>query len=95
MVDTKGAGIDAVVPNGIVYDGETFEVDVLIWATGFDIGKPGGMMADGLRGSTGETLDEKYERGGVSTLHGIHSHGFPNLMMMEGRSPASHSTSCR
>ena len=84
LVDTKGQGISGVAPNGIVYDGRTYECDVVIWATGFSIGKPGAQMAGGVRGRGGESLDDKYERMGVSTLHGIFSRGFPNLYMMGG-----------
>merc|ERR1719498_672352 len=37
-----------------------------------------------IMGRHGETLAQKWEREGTRTLFGIHSYGFPNLMIMSG-----------
>jgi hypothetical protein len=35
LVDTKGKGVERVVPAGLVANGQTFDLDVIIFATGF------------------------------------------------------------
>jgi cation diffusion facilitator CzcD-associated flavoprotein CzcO len=54
----------------------------LIYATGFQ------WMATAsfnmITGRDGRTLREKWQTDGVKTFLGIHSHGFPNLLIMSG-----------
>ena len=38
LVDTKGKGVERVTENGVVVDGVEYEVDCLIFATGFEVG---------------------------------------------------------
>lgn len=81
LVDTKGKGITQINENGPEFDGETYEVDLLIYATGFEVQKTG--IYNQIKGKAGLDLEDKYSDG-VRTLLGIHSHGFPNLFIMGG-----------
>jgi cyclohexanone monooxygenase len=82
LVDTKGAGVERVTANGVVVAGEAYELDCLIYATGFEVGTDYSRRAGyEIAGCSGTTLSERWADG-VRTLHGIHIHGFPNCFMM-------------
>ncbi len=81
LVDTKGEGITRIGPRGPVFHGRTYEVDVLIYATGFEVQQTG--IYNRIVGEHGLDLQEKYADG-IRTLLGIHTHGFPNLFIMGG-----------
>ena len=82
LVDTDGRGVDEVTERGVVVDGTEYELDCLIFATGFEVGtsytRRTGMDPVGLDGIS---LGEKWA-GGVRTMHGIFSRGFPNLFVV-------------
>ena len=84
LIDTQGRGLDAITENAIVFDGQSYEVDCIIYATGFEAvttsHKTGGFE---IIGRDGQSLDEKWSKA-VRSLHGIHSHGFPNLLLVAG-----------
>ena len=80
LVDTRGAGIDTIDPRGPVFDGQVYDVDVLICATGFEVQQTG--IWNKIIGRDGVELNEKYADQGVRTLLGVHSRGFPNLFIM-------------
>jgi len=66
----------------VVVDGAEYELDCLIYATGFEVGTDYSRRAGyEIRGRDGLTLTDKWA-GGASTLHGIHSRGFPNLFVI-------------
>jgi cyclohexanone monooxygenase len=81
LVDTHGKGITEINEKGPVFEGKQYEVDVLIYATGFEVQKTG--IYNEIRGKGGLELNDKY-RDGMRTLVGIHSHGYPNLFIMGG-----------
>ncbi len=81
LVDTHGEGITEIGEAGPVFHGETFEVDLLIYATGFEVQKTG--IYNRIVGRNGLDLEDKYADG-IRTLLGIHTHGFPNLFIMGG-----------
>ena len=58
-----------------------YEVDVLIYATGFEVQQTG--IYNRIVGAGGRALDDKYADG-IRTLLGIHTAGFPNLFVMGG-----------
>ena len=62
--------------------GREYEVDCLIYASGFEVGtdysRRGGFQ---LYGRGGQSLTEKWADG-IRTLHGMHVHGFPNCFIM-------------
>jgi cation diffusion facilitator CzcD-associated flavoprotein CzcO len=64
-----------------VYDGTEFELDTLIYATGFAVQRTG--IYNDIRGIGGLELNEKY-KDGMRTVFGVHSQGYPNLFIMGG-----------
>jgi cation diffusion facilitator CzcD-associated flavoprotein CzcO len=81
LVDTHGKGITEINEKGPVFEGKQYELDVLIYATGFEVQKTG--IYNQIRGKDGLELNDKY-RDGMRTLVGIHSNGYPNLFIMGG-----------
>jgi len=82
LVDTKGHGVERVTPKGVVVDGVEYELDCLIFATGFEVGTDYTRRAGyDLVGRGGVKLSERW-KDGVRTLHGMHSRGFPNCFIM-------------
>jgi cation diffusion facilitator CzcD-associated flavoprotein CzcO len=81
LVDTKGKGITEIGPKGPIFDGVEYEVDLLIYATGFEVQQTG--IYNRIEGEHGIELNDKYSSG-IRTLLGIHTHGYPNLFIMGG-----------
>ena len=81
LVDTQGKGITQIGPQGPMFEGKTYPLDLLIYATGFEVQKTG--IYNEIRGADGRRLDEVYSQG-IRTLLGVHTHGFPNLFIMGG-----------
>ncbi len=81
LVDTKGKGITEIAEKGPIFDGKVYELDVLIYATGFEVQKTG--IYNKIVGQGGLDLQDKYSEG-IRTVLGIHSHGYPNLFIMGG-----------
>jgi cyclohexanone monooxygenase len=81
LVDTRGAGVTKITPEGPWFDGKSYKVDLLVYATGFEVQKTG--TYNRIVGRGGLELDRKYADG-IRTLFGIHSHGYPNLFIMGG-----------
>ncbi|MEE2674646.1 MAG: NAD(P)/FAD-dependent oxidoreductase [Myxococcota bacterium] len=82
LVDTQGRGVERVTENGVVVDGQEYELDCLIYATGFEVGTSYTRRCGyELIGKGGESLTEKWSEG-VATFHGMHIRGFPNCFIM-------------
>jgi cation diffusion facilitator CzcD-associated flavoprotein CzcO len=82
LVDTQGRGVERVTPKGVVVDGVLYELDCLIFATGFEVGTAYTRRAGyEIHGRGGTTLTERWQDG-IRTLHGMHSRGFPNCLIM-------------
>jgi cyclohexanone monooxygenase len=82
LVDTHGKGVERVTKKGVVVDGHEYELDCLIYASGFEVGTDYSRRAGvQIYGRTGESLMEKWS-GGIRTLHGMHVNGFPNCFIM-------------
>jgi cation diffusion facilitator CzcD-associated flavoprotein CzcO len=77
------AGIDEVTEQGPVVGGEQFEVDCLIYGTGFEAELTPLFRRAGheIVGRGGITLEEKW-RDGAASLFGMMTRGFPNLFVM-------------
>ena len=81
LVDTAGKGIDGMTPTGPSYAGTTYDVDLLIWATGFRTpfgGSPTTKAGIAATGRNGASFDAKFFTN-MATLHGVVSRDFPNL----------------
>ncbi len=74
--------IEAVTENGIRAGGREYELDTIVFATGFDA-MTGPLKALNLRGRGGRTLDEQWADG-PHTYLGISVAGFPNLFTITG-----------
>ena len=81
LVDTQGRGVDRITERGIVANGVEYELDCIVYATGFEVGTDYARRSGyELYGRDGLTLTEKWADG-ASTLHGMHSRGFPNCFI--------------
>ena len=83
LVDTQGRGPDEVTPRGIVFDGKEYEVDLIIYATGFEsLVSPARSGGFDITGAGGVTLDEAW-KDRVRTVHGVQAAGFPNMFHID------------
>ncbi len=82
LVDTAPSGVKEINERGVVHDGVEYPLDVLIYATGFEWMGTGSFNM--ICGRDGRTLKEKWEAEGTKTFLGMHSSGFPNLLIMNG-----------
>jgi cation diffusion facilitator CzcD-associated flavoprotein CzcO len=82
LIDTDGKGVDQITERGVVVAGVEYELDCLIFATGFEVGTEQHRRSgfDPI-GRNGVALSEKWANG-MRTLHGMHLHGFPNLFVV-------------
>ena len=82
LVDTQGRGVERISERGVVANGVEYELDCLIYATGFEVGTEYTRRAGyELHGRGGLTLSGKWKNG-VSTVHGLYSRGFPNCFII-------------
>ena len=82
LVDTDGRGVDRIDETGVWVGDRHYELDLLIYASGFEVGTPFTRRAgfDAI-GRDGKALSEAWADGMV-TLHGIHVRDFPNLFVV-------------
>ena len=81
LVDTHGLGVERITENGVVVDGVEYELDCLIFATGFEVGTDYAQRTGfEVVGRDGLTLSKKWADG-IQTFHGLHVCGFPNLFV--------------
>ena len=82
LVDTNGRGVERLTETGVVANGEHFEVDCLILATGFEVGTSYTRRSGyDIVGRGGQTLSEHWQEG-LRTFQGLTSHGFPNCFFL-------------
>lgn len=82
LVDTNGAGIERVTETAAIVDGQSYEIDCLIYATGFEVGTSFTRRASyEVIGRDGISLTEKWEDG-FKTFHGLYTHQFPNCFFL-------------
>ncbi|MGI4814720.1 MAG: monooxygenase, partial [Janthinobacterium lividum] len=78
LVDTLGRGVDRITEKGLIFDGIEYEVDCIIFGTGFEVGTSfSRRLGFEVYGRDGKPLGEHFKEG-TRTLHGFSSHGFPN-----------------
>jgi cyclohexanone monooxygenase len=79
LVDTSGShGVDRITPKGVVANGVEYEVDCLIFSTGFEQSSPyKKRLGVEVYGKGGQSLFDHWGQG-MRTLHGHSVHGFPN-----------------
>jgi cyclohexanone monooxygenase len=82
LVDTHGRGVERLTAHAVVAGGAEYEVDCLIFATGFEVGTSYTRRAGyDIVGRGGRTLSEHWADG-LRTLHGLTAHGFPNCFFL-------------
>ena len=83
LVDTNGQGVERIDATGVWVQGVHYELDVLIFASGFEVGTELSRRTGfEIVGRNGLTLSEKWSEG-METLHGMHVVDFPNLFLMQ------------
>ncbi len=82
LVDVRAAPIEEITERGVRTANAEYEVDALIFATGFD-SMTGTLFRLGLRGKGGQTLKDKWAEG-PRTYLGVATNGFPNLFIITG-----------
>ncbi|CAF3747044.1 unnamed protein product [Rotaria sp. Silwood1] len=82
LIDLQQEPIDEITPTGIRIDDKTYEIDDIVFATGFDA-FTGALFKIDIRGRAGKTLRDKWTDG-PSTYLGLMTSDFPNLFIMTG-----------
>ena len=90
LVDLAESPIETVTATGIRTRDAHYDLDVLIYATGFDA-MTGALLRANIRGRGGQMLSEKWSHGPIAYL-GLQMQGFPNLFTVTG--PGSPSVLC-
>ena len=84
LVDVRKAPIERITPKGVKTADAEYEMDVLIFATGFDA-VTGSLNKLDIHGIGGHTLKDKFAAG-PRTYMGVQSAGFPNLFTINAAS---------
>ncbi|MFJ3024487.1 flavin-containing monooxygenase [Streptomyces tendae] len=91
LVDTADThGIERMTEHGVVIGDTEYELDCLIFATGFSVGVSGvhsGKLP--VRGRDGVELLQALRQRGPRSLHGLTRNGFPNLIQLGAGQSAS------
>ena len=83
LVDTNGKGVERITPAGVTVAGREYELDCLIYASGFEVGTPYARRAGfEVTGLGGRTLSQHWANG-MRSLHGVHVRGFPNVLFVQ------------
>jgi cyclohexanone monooxygenase len=83
LVDTDGKGVRRITERGVVAGGVEYEVDCIVYASGFEVGTPYRRRAGfDLTGRGGLKLSDHWADG-MRTKHGMHVHGFPNAFFVQ------------
>ena len=84
LVDVREAPIERITSKGVKTKEAEYELDVIIYATGFDA-ITGGLIKLNITGQNGQKLKEKFAAG-PRTYMGITTAGFPNLFTVNAAS---------
>ncbi|MCR9195617.1 MAG: NAD(P)/FAD-dependent oxidoreductase [Hyphomonas sp.] len=83
LIHTDGKGVEKITETGLVANGEHYEVDCIVYASGFEVGSDYTARAGfDLTGRDGVKLSEAWADG-MQTFHGLHVHGFPNAFIVQ------------
>jgi cation diffusion facilitator CzcD-associated flavoprotein CzcO len=83
LIDTDGKGVERITEKGVVAAGVEYQVDCIIYASGFEVGTDYRRRAGfEVTGRDGLTLSQAWD-GGMKSLHGIQVHGFPNAFFVQ------------
>ena len=82
LVDLRSTPIEEITPTGIRTTKESYELDAIVFATGFDA-MTGTLLKMDIRGRRGAELKTKWEAG-PRTYLGVMCAEFPNLFLITG-----------
>ncbi|MBW2231128.1 MAG: NAD(P)/FAD-dependent oxidoreductase [Deltaproteobacteria bacterium] len=82
LVDIRSAPIEAITPAGLRTKDAEYELDVIVFATGFDA-MTGSLLKIDIRGAGGRKLADAWAEG-PRTYLGLQVAGFPNLFTITG-----------
>ena len=83
LIDTDGKGVEKITEKGCVVGSKEYELDCIIYASGFEVGTEYKRRAGyDMQGRDGLKLSEKWAEG-MRTKHGTHVHGFPNAFIVQ------------
>ncbi|MEM6584936.1 MAG: NAD(P)/FAD-dependent oxidoreductase [Pseudomonadota bacterium] len=89
LIDTDGQGVEAITEKGVVANGVEYEVDCIIYASGFEVSNDFVSRSGyDVTGRAGLKLSE-YWKDGMKSFHGLHVHGFPNLFFVQQNQAAA------
>ncbi|KHO27473.1 cyclohexanone monooxygenase [Mycolicibacterium setense] len=91
LVDLRRGAIREVTASGISTEQADFELDVIIYATGFDA-MTGALSRIDVRGRDGVVLGEYWAKEGALSYLGLAVAGFPNLFTIQGPGSPSAAT---
>ncbi|MEC8204839.1 MAG: cyclohexanone monooxygenase, partial [Pseudomonadota bacterium] len=83
LVDVLENPIERITPKGVQTTVEEHELDILVYATGFD-GVTGGYDLIDIQGLGGRRLKDDWKDDLPKTFLGVLNDGFPNLLMVLG-----------
>ena len=85
LIDVSDAkGVDRITERGIVANGREYEVDCIIYASGFEITSSyQRRVGIPIYGIDGESIYDHW-KDGMRTMHGLMARGFPNLFVCGG-----------
>ena len=84
LVDVRNAPIERITPTGVQTTDQGYDLDVIIYATGYDA-VTGALLNIDIYGEDGVLLKDKFEQG-PRTYMGISSAGYPNLFTVNAAS---------
>lgn len=91
LVDLRRGGIRSVTPTGIDAEQGSFDLDVIVYATGFDA-MTGALSRIDVRGRDGVLLRDVWAADGPVSYLGLQVAGFPNLFTIQGPGSPSAAT---
>ncbi|TNE33561.1 MAG: NAD(P)/FAD-dependent oxidoreductase [Alphaproteobacteria bacterium] len=83
LVDTDGQGVERITRKGVVANGREYEVDCIVYASGFEVTNDFVSRSGyDVTGRQGTKLSDCW-KDGMRSFHGLHIHGFPNLFFVQ------------
>ena len=82
LVDLRSEPIETITPQGIRTAAREYELDAIVFATGFDA-MTGAILRVDIHGRGGRSLREDWAHG-PHTYLGLSAHGYPNLFFITG-----------
>ena len=82
LVDLRQGGIRHITSSGVATEQGHYELDAIVYATGFDA-MTGALERIDIRGKNGKSITEEWHAG-PRTYLGLQIHGFPNLFTITG-----------